>query len=254
MMEAELDAEKRASGSARKSERRLMNRSKRRRQRVPKVDLVRDLKELYRPPTTRITVVEIPKFRYLMIDGQGDPNTSSDFRAAVEALYAASYTIKFMVKNADNSHDYKVMPLEGLWWADDMSAFSGAFSGAKDEWKWTMMILQPAIVTEEQIDEGLTDAARKKGLPALEKVKIESLTEGLCAQIMYLGPYSAEGPIIEKLHAFIAEQGYTDRGKHHEIYLGDPRRTSPERLRTVIRQPISPAQGAHKSITKEGVR
>jgi hypothetical protein len=202
---------------------------------MAKLDLVREFKELYRPPSSQSVVVQVPAFQYLMIDGQGDPNTSFNFRTAVEALYTASYTIKFKVKRADSNLDYKVMPLEGLWWADNMATFPG---DSKSEWKWTLMIVQPSKVGETQVQEGLAEAARKKELSTLGQIRIESFVEGLCAQIMHLGPYSAEGPTIEKLHAYIAEHGYVCAGKHHEIYLGDPRRSAPDRLKTVIRQPI----------------
>ena len=134
------------------------------------------------------------------------------------------------------SPEYAVMPLQGLWWADDMTLFS---ESRKDLWHWTLMIAQPDFVTPEQVREATAERIRKKGaLPALGKVRLERYEEGPCAQILHIGPYSAEKPTIERLHAFIKEQGFQLRGKHHEVYLGDPRRTEPENLQTIIRQPI----------------
>jgi hypothetical protein len=205
---------------------------------MDKVDLVKELGDLYRAPNDRAVVVEVPTMRYLMIDGEGNPNTSPDYITAVEALYAASYTIKFKVQHGKASVDYKVMPLEGLWWSDDMSEFSVE---SKEDWSWTAMIAQPQVVTSELVEEAIVEAAKKKGLSGLDLIRFEELTEGLTAQIIHLGPYSEEGLTIQKLHSFIAERGYVWAGKHHEIYLGDPRRTAPERLKTVIRQPVAPA-------------
>jgi hypothetical protein len=203
---------------------------------MAKLDLLRELKDLYRPPSDHAVLVDVPTLSFLMIDGEGDPNISPDYRAAIEALYAASYTLKFKVKRGETGLDYKVMPLEGLWWTDNMADFSVE---RKNQWKWTMMIVQPSIVTAELVEPAIVEAAKKKGLPALERIRFGEFTEGLSAQILYLGPYSAEGPTIDELHAFIAERGYVRAGKHHEIYLGDPRRAAPDRLKTVIRQPVA---------------
>ena len=171
---------------------------------------------------------------YLMVDGQGDPNISQEYKDAIQALYAASFTLKFTIKK-EKATDYGVMGLEGLWWTDDMAEFSVENKGI---WKWTAMIMQPAFVTEELVDRAKEQVAKKKTLPALSKMRFETLHEGLSAQIMHVGPYSAEGPTIDKLHKFIRENGYKLRGKHHEIYLGDPRRTAAEKLKTVLRQPM----------------
>jgi hypothetical protein len=203
---------------------------------MAKLDLLRELKDLYRPPSDHAVLVDVPTLSFLMIDGEGDPNISPDYRAAIEALYAASYTLKFKVKRGETGLDYKVMPLEGLWWTHNMADFSVE---RKNQWKWTMMIVQPSIVTAELVEPAIVEAAKKKGLPALERIRFGELIEGLSAQIMYRGPYSAEGPTIDELHAFIAERGYVRAGKHHEIYLGDPRRAAPDRLKTVIRQPVA---------------
>lgn len=202
---------------------------------VHKLDLVKERRDLYGPPARSPTMVDVPEMSFLMIDGQGDPNTAAGYAQALNALYAVSYGVKFRLKRSGVA-DFKVMPLEGLWWSDRMSDFA---RGRREGWKWTMMIAQPPMVTSDIIDLEIAEAARKKDLPALDRLVFRSFHEGLCAQIMHVGPYSAEGPTIEKLHGFIAGQGRERRGKHHEIYLGDPRRTRPDRLKTVIRQPVS---------------
>jgi len=200
-----------------------------------KIDLRKERKYLYNPSSKQIAIVDVPEMNFLMIDGQGDPNTSVAYRNAVEALYAVSYTLKFMVKQGYQAVDYAVMPLEGLWWVDDMTQFS---MHDKDAWKWTSMIMQPEYVTAELFQEALRQVKKKKDLPALSGMRFESFHEGQAAQILYFGPYSDEGPTIERIHRFILEQGRRLRGRHHEIYLSDPRRTAPPKLKTVIRQPF----------------
>jgi hypothetical protein len=200
-----------------------------------KVDLRKELKHLYNPSAKEVSVVDVPEMNFLMVDGEGNPNTSEWYGQAVEALYAVSYALKFMVKKDETGVDYAVMPLEGLWWADDMSRFS---TSNKDAWKWTMMIVQPEYVTEGLFEEARQSTAKKKDLPALASMRFEVFREGRAAQIMHVGPFAEEGLNIEKIHRFIEEQGHQRRGKHHEIYLGDPRRTAPERLKTVLRQPF----------------
>ncbi|MFQ5602645.1 MAG: GyrI-like domain-containing protein [bacterium] len=200
---------------------------------MPKLDLKKQLNHLYYPSKKEVTVVDVPEMNFLMIDGQGDPNTSEVYQQAVEALFTVSYTLKFMIKKGETAIDYAVMPLEGLWWAEDMSQFSAE---NKDAWLWTAMIMQPEYVTRELFEEAKMQAAKKKDLPALPRMRFEAFHEGQAAQIMHIGPYSEEGPTIGKIHNFIREQGGKLRGKHHEIYLGDPRRTAPEKLKTVIRQ------------------
>jgi len=201
---------------------------------MDKIDLKKELKNLYSPSGKEVAVVDVPKMNFLMVDGQGDPNTSKSYMEAIQALFSVSYTLKFMIKK-EKGIDYAVMPLEGLWWVDDMSKFSMT---NKDAWKWTAMIAQPEFVTKDMVARAIEQAGKKKALPALSKMRFESLAEGLSAQIMHTGPYSAEGPTIEKIHAFIKDNGYKMAGKHHEIYLSDPSRTAPEKLKTVIRQPI----------------
>jgi hypothetical protein len=206
---------------------------------VTKVDLRKQLKHLYGASPKKPTIVDIPEMNFLMIDGQGDPNTSQEFQEAVEALYGLSYTLKFMIKGGPQAIDYPVMALEGLWWADDMRDFA---TGNKSSWKWTMMIMQPEWVTPDLVADASGELDRRKSPPALPKVRFEAFHEGLSSQVMYIGPYSDEGPAIIALHEFALESGYELSGKHHEIYIGDPRRAKPEKLKTIIRQPIrSPA-------------
>lgn len=200
-----------------------------------KIDFKKELKHLYRPSAKQVVEVEVPKMNFLMIDGEGDPNTSEAYKEAVEALYSLSYTIKFAVKQGELGIDYVVMPLEGLWWADDMSAFT---TGDKSSWKWTLMIMQPDFVTEEMVQRATEEVRRKKNPAALDDVRFEAFEEGPCAQILHIGPFSEEGPTIEKLHRYIAETGRQLTGKHHEIYLSDVRRADPAKWKTVIRQPM----------------
>jgi hypothetical protein len=202
------------------------------------LDLRKQFKHLYQPSAKKFSSVDVPPLNFLMIDGAGNPNTSQDYRDALEALYGLSYTLKFGVKQGKygkKTYDYPVMALEGLWWMDDMREFTEA---RKDDWKWTMMIMQPDIITPDQVELARADLIKKKHPVSAAKIRFESYHEGLSAQIMYFGPYADEGPTIQRLHAFIVESGHRLRGKHHEIYLGDPRRTAPEKLKTVIRQPM----------------
>ena len=201
---------------------------------MEKVDLKRELKHLYQPSAKAVVQVEVPTFNFLMVDGEGDPNTSQEYAQAVEALFSVSYTAKFMVKKGAKTLDYVVMPLEGLWWADDMSAF---LSNDKSKWKWTMMIMQPSFVEKEVVDAAIAEVRRKKNPPGLSKLRFESFTEGRCAQILHIGPFSEEGPTIQRVHEFIdAQTGRT--GKHHEIYLSDIRRADPKKWKTIIRHPM----------------
>lgn len=202
---------------------------------MTKIDLKKDLKHLYKPSAKAVAVVNVPPLNFLMIDGSGNPNTSQEYVEAVEALYAVAYTLKFKIKKGETSIDYTVMPLEGLWWVDDMSQFD---VNNKDMWKWTMMIMQPEYVTVQMFAESLPEVEKKKKLAALSRVRFESYDEGLAAQIMHIGSYAEEGPTVAKLHEFVSEGGYRLCGKHHEIYLGDPRKTVPAKLQTVIRQPF----------------
>lgn len=200
--------------------------------------LIHGRESLYRAASDHAAFVDVPAMNFLMVDGRGDPNTSVEYREAIEALFSLSYTLKFALKR-ENGLEYRVGPPETLWWADDMVEFS---AGRKDDWRWTMMIAQPDDVTPERFAQARAEVGRKKHLAALPRVRFERFREGRSAQILHVGPYSAEGPTIARLHAFIAEQGETfdgQREKHHEIYLGDPRRAAPEKLTTIIRQPVA---------------
>lgn len=201
---------------------------------MEKLDLKRELKQLYQPSAKEVLEVEVPTLNYLMVDGEGDPNTSPAYAEAVEALFGVAYAIKFMIKKGPLAIDYGVMPLEGLWWADDPAAFA---SGDKSVWKWTMMIMQPACATPEIIDSAVAEVTKKKHPPAIPKLRFEALTEGRCAQILHIGPFSEEGPTIDRLHRFIDARGKI-RGKHHEIYLSDIRKAEPSKWKTILRQPM----------------
>ncbi|MFH1440715.1 MAG: GyrI-like domain-containing protein, partial [Candidatus Omnitrophota bacterium] len=167
--------------------------------------------------------------------GEGDPAKSLRFKEAIETLYPVSYTLKFMIKKGKSKIDYAVMPLEGLWCADDMSRFNPQ---NKNLWKWTLMIMQPECVTKELLADAIDELKKKKDLSLVPEVRFENFCDGLSAQIMYVGPYANEGQTIKKIHDFIRNKGHELRGRHHEIYLSDPRRAKPEKLKTIIRQPI----------------
>jgi len=202
---------------------------------MKKIDFKKEFKHLYGSSAKKVEVVEVPRMKFLMIDGEGDPNTAESYSNAIEALYSLSYALKFMVKKGEWGVDYGVMPLEGLWWADDMSAFT---EGNKDTWKWTMMIMQPEFITPNMVESARQEVGCKKNPVALSLVRLEAFTEGKAAQIMHIGPFSEEEPTIEKVHAFIKNTGSRRRGKHHEIYLSDIRRAAPEKWKTIIRQPL----------------
>ena len=200
---------------------------------MAKIDYKKEYKELYTGKKDKSVFVEVPDFNFLMIDGKGDPGKSKEFEQAVEALYGTAYTMKFMVKKDNPENDYAVMPMEALWWAEDMNVFQ---SGEKDKWLWTIKILQPDFITQQNVEKAISAIQQKKDLPALPKLRFEKFPAYKAAQILHIGPYDKEGPTIEKLHNFIFEAGFQLEGKHREIYLSDPRRTDPEKLKTIIRQ------------------
>jgi hypothetical protein len=202
---------------------------------VEKMDLKKMLRHLYQPSAREIVRVDVPAMNFLMVDGMGDPNTSQAFSDAVEVLFSLSYTLKFMTRNGWLAIDYGVLPLEALWWADDMSVFS---TGDKDAWKWTVMIMQPEFITLSMVDEATEAVRRKKNQVSLPLVRFEAFEEGKAAQVLHIGPFSEEGPTIEKVHKFIESCGCKRAGKHHEIYLSDIRRAAPAKWKTVIRQPM----------------
>lgn len=199
------------------------------------IDLRKERKDLYNPPVGTVQLVTVPPMKFLALDGTGDPNTVPAYTEAVAALYAVAYALKMRRKRENPANDYVVMPLEGLWWMAEGAAYS---PDEREGWAWTMLIRQPDDVTAAQFSETCEEVARKKGLRRLSDVRLEEQAEGNAAQTMHIGPYATEAPTITLLHNFIAAQGHTARGKHHEIYLGDPRRTAPERLKTILRQPI----------------
>jgi hypothetical protein len=200
-----------------------------------KIDCKKELKNLYSSSAEKVEVVEVPQMNFLMIDGEGDPNTSQSFQDAIDVLYPLSYTLKFIIKRGEIGIDYGVLPLEGLWWADDMSSFS---VDNKENWKWTLMIMQPELVKKEMVATAIEEVRKKKKPVALPLVRFESFAEGKVGQIMHIGPFSEEGPTVEKLHSFIKVSGSQRIGKHHEIYLSDIRRAAPEKWKTIIRQPM----------------
>ncbi|WP_147535927.1 GyrI-like domain-containing protein [Bacillus marasmi] len=199
-----------------------------------KIDYKKELRNLYNPPK-KIGLIDVPTMNYLMIDGKGNPNTSEDFQAAIEALYSVSYNLKFTSKNA--GLDYVVMPLEALWYMDNYEDF---LKGQKDDWQWTAMIMQPEPITKEMVEEAIETIRKKKNPAALDKLRFEAYDEGRSVQVLYVGPFDDEHPTIMKMHEFAAENGYVPSGKHHEIYLSDFRKVDPSKLKTVIRQPVAP--------------
>lgn len=203
-----------------------------------KINFKKTQKELYQPSSKEVVMIKVPEMQFLMIDGMGSPGDSQEYKNALAALYPVAFKTKFLSKA--KGKDYVVPPLEGLWWADDMKDFR---SGNRDKWKWTMMIRQPNWITEKLIEEAIEITKNKKpGLSELlDKLRFERYNEDQCAQIMHLGPFSEEGPTIDKVHNFIEKQNGKFDGfnqKHHEIYLSDPRRAKPESMKTVIRQPF----------------
>ena len=201
---------------------------------MKKIDLEKEMKSLYQPSAKAVALVEVPAMNYLMIDGAGDPNTSKTYAEAIETLFAVAYTVKFQIKRSQEI-DYGVMPLESLWWADDISAFT---TGDKAKWQWTAMIMQPSFVTAKIVADAIADVKKRKNPPAIGKVRFESLSEGTCAQTLHVGPFSEEGPTIARVHEFIRARGKLI-GKHHEIYLSDIRKAAPEKWKTVVRQPLT---------------
>ena len=201
---------------------------------MAKRDFKKELKHLYGPSKKEFSVVDVPPMNFIMIDGRGDPNSAQEYKDAVTTLYPVAYTIKFAIKE-QSEVNFGVMPLEGLWWVPDMELFSVE---DKDAWYWTAMIMQPELVSRELFEETCQKVKEKKDPPSLDKLRLESYHEGLCVQLMHIGPYADEAPNIARMHQLAFEQGYQLRGKHHEIYLNDPNRTAPEKLKTVIRQPL----------------
>jgi hypothetical protein len=207
---------------------------------VDKLDLRKQYKNLYSPSAKKVDVVDVPRFQFAMIDGEIEPGhgpgTSPAFKEAMEALYGITYTLKFMSKlRKEDPIDYTIMGLEGLWWVE-----GSQFDITRPEgWRYTVMIMQPDHITAAMYQEALQQLRNKRGdRPAFSRLRLENFTEGTCIQIMHIGPYSQEMATIAVMDAFAQEHGYQLHGKHHEIYLGDPMRASPEKLKTILRHPI----------------
>lgn len=203
---------------------------------MAKIDYKKELQHLYSASAKQVKIVVVPSLNFLMLDGAGDPNSAKAFPEAIEALFGVAYTLKFMIKKGAGGVDYGVMPLEGLWWAEDMSRFSPE---RKDDWLWTLMIMQPDLVTRELVAEAVAQVRKKKNPVALAQLRFAAFTEGRAAQIMHVGPFSEEGPTIQQVHDFIQASGGSLTGKHHEIYLSDIRKAPPEKWKTIIRQPLA---------------
>ncbi|MGY2129214.1 GyrI-like domain-containing protein [Blastococcus sp. SYSU DS0617] len=202
-----------------------------------KVDLKKRI-DAYTAPHGEFAVVDVPPLQYLMIDGHGDPNSSPAYQEAVTSIYPVAYQLKFASKQ-DLGRDYTVPPLEALWWAEDMSTFTTARD--KSRWDWTLLLLVPDWLGADDVERARTAAARGRA-PAPDRVRLERLGEGLCVQTLHVGPYDAEGPVLHAMHHdVIPSRGLRMTGRHHEIYLSDPRRTDPARLRTILRQPVADA-------------
>lgn len=200
-----------------------------------KVDLKKEL-DCYRARHGELRVVDVPPLQYLMVDGHGDPNTAQEYADALAALYPVAYALKSASKKVLD-RDHVVMPLEALWWADDMATFTSARDTST--WHWTAMILTPDWITAD-IFSAAVPAVRAKSAPvALDLVRLERLEEGRCVQTLHVGPYDDEGPALARMHDFIADSGLLLSGKHHEVYLSDPRRVAPDKLRTILRQPTA---------------
>src|SRR5690606_22228081 len=201
-----------------------------------KIDLKRELAG-YAARRGEFALLTIDPRRYLMLDGSGNPNRAPRYEQVLATIFPVAYALKFLSKN-ELGRDYVVPPLEGLWWAEDMTTF---LTREKSRWSWTMLSLVP-----DWIDDALVDTARAtaagKGAPLVDELRVETLDEGLCVQTLHVGPYDDEGPVLQGMHTeFIADAGLSLTGRHHEIYLSDPRRTDPSRLRTILRQPVTDA-------------
>lgn len=205
---------------------------------MEKIDYKKEYKKIYNPSKKEPEIIDVPNFQFLMIDGIDARPENKEFQSAIEALFSISFKVKFISKNKLNK-DYVVMPLEGLWWADDMDNFE---KGKKENWKWTLMIMQPNFITIEIIDAAVSELKKKKNNNSINLLRLEKFKEGNSAQIMHIGPFSEEHENILKLHNLIKKKDGKYNGhvqKHHEIYLSDFRKCAPEKLKTILRQPFS---------------
>lgn len=211
---------------------------------MKKLDLKREHRDLYSPSLRKVEIVKVPKLQFLMLDGQIEageqPGTSPEFEAAMLAMYGMAYTMKFMLKlRAKDPVDYPVMAMEGLWWVED-----GVFDiSIKDNWLYTLLILTPGCVTAKIFETAREQVRRKRGdNPALQRIRLGTFAEGMCMQVMHIGPYATEPATVERMRDFATANGLEDLvgqgGKHHEIYMGDPRKAAPAKLRTILRHPV----------------
>ncbi|THV25947.1 GyrI-like domain-containing protein [Glycomyces paridis] len=206
---------------------------------MDKYDVKKDRKALYAPSAKDFTVVDVPELRYLAVDGAGDPNTAAAYTEAVEALYGTAYALKFASKR-NLERDFVVGPLEGLWRAEDPAAF---LQRRKDAWEWTMLIALPEWITADTVADAVAATAKKRENPALALLRVHVFTEGPSVQILHIGSYDDETPVLERLHReYMPDNGFAFNGDHHEVYLSDPRRTEPARLKTILRQPVRSAK------------
>jgi hypothetical protein len=205
-----------------------------------KTDLKKQI-DTYTAPRGQFEIVTVPTMQYLMIDGHGDPNTSKAYENALTTIYPVAYKLKFLSKN-ELDRDYSVMPLEAQWWSSDMASFTAARD--KSQWDWTVLIMTPEWLTASHFDTARESVRRKGGAPALDNIRLDTLDEGLAVQTLHIGAYDDEGPVLEAMHDdFIPSHALRMAGKHHEVYLSDPRRTAPEKLKTILRQPVTPVGG-----------
>jgi len=206
---------------------------------MEKIDLHKTYKEFYNPSARAVQLVQVPAFNFAIVDGAIEPGhgvgDSPAFQEATQALYGLSYTLKFTVKQRkDNPLDYGVMALEGLWFIEE-----GVFDiNVKDNWKYKLMIMQPEFITQAMFQDALSQVKRKHTSAAVDRLRLEKFEEGLCVQIMHIGPYASEPPTVAKMDAFAAQNSYCMSGMHHEIYLGNPLRADPAKLKTVLRHPV----------------
>lgn len=205
---------------------------------MEKIDYKKKYKYLYSPKPGIVEEVTVPKMNFAMIDGEGSPEAQDNhpqFQDAISALYGVTYTLKMGRKKEGIEPDYTIAPLDGLWWMVDGAEFDTA---KPNQWRWTMMIMQPDFISKLEFDDAVKQLKKKKDNPQIDNLRLETYEEGLSVQIMHVGPYSEEGPNIAKMQSYVKEKNYKPAGKHHEIYLGDPRRTKPEKLKTILRQPV----------------
>ncbi|RPH74687.1 hypothetical protein EHM76_03090 [bacterium] len=208
------------------------------------LELRKQYRTMYNPSAREVQLVDVPPLQFLRINGaiepgQG-PGTSPGFQEAMEALYGAAYTLKYLFKKrATDPVDYPVMVLEGLWWVED-----GQFNiEIKDNWLYTLMIVQPDVVTPAHFTEALEQMRKKKGdLPAFARLRLETFHEGPSIQVMHIGPYASEPATVQRMHEFAGQHGLRLRHDHHEIYMGDPRRADPAKLKTILRHPVEPLE------------